>query len=150
MRRGVNSLAIGALVLAVSSGVHGDGKQRAISLQQHTYQAVTGPPFNGQLAFYAADIPSDGAAVRLPITVQILIGNGRRPFVVDTGRMRPDEFDAYVRQLRATGAVRVMGFSVRARGERVTFDYLSRPFSVTASELVPCRGCPGRVTLTLE
>jgi hypothetical protein len=121
-----------------------------ISLTQYTYQTVRTPPFNGQLAFYAGDIMSDGAGVRLPLTIQVLLGNGRRPFAVDTGTMRPREFDAYVQRLRSDGAVRVTPFQIRGRGERLTFQYFSRTFTVTAVDLVPCRGCADRIILTLN
>jgi hypothetical protein len=151
MHRSFGNALLTAVLVSVATSTPALGQAgQPISLQQHTYQTVKAVPFNGQLAFYVADIRSSGGAVQVPITVQILIGNGLRPFAVDAGFMAPQEFNTYVEQLKLTGSVRVIPFQIQRRGERMTFEYLSRTFSVTASELVPCPNCPGRVVLTVE
>ena len=145
------SVAVGVLGVTAMLGSQIDAQTPLrISLRQHTYQAVRAAPFNEQLAFYAGDVPSNGASVKLPVTIVGLIGNGRRPFAADAGYMEPREFDAYVTRLKNTGAVRTIPFRINQRGDQLGFRYLSRSFAVSATELISCRDCPGRVVLTLN
>ena len=143
-------LALTVVLAAASSTLGGASAPPPITLKQYTYQTVRTPPFNGQLAFYAADIVSSGKEVRLPVTVQILLGNGKRPFATDDGTMKPQEFAGYVSRLVATRAVRAIPFKIQKKGERLAFQYLSRSYVVTASELIPCSGCADRVVLTVQ
>jgi hypothetical protein len=131
------------------AGVPGAAQSIPITLSQYTYQTVKTPPFNGQLALYASDIVSSNNQIKLPLTVQVLIGNGRRPFATDTGSMKPKEFSVYVSHLTAMKMVRVIPFRIGKKGESLTFDYLSRKHVLTVTDLIPCRGCDDRVILTL-
>ena len=140
--------ALAALIVVAAASAL--GAQGRITLSQYTYQTAKTPPFNGQLALYAPDIVSSNNQVRLPLTVNVLIGNGRRPFATDTGSMQPQEFSAYVSRLTAMKMVRVIPFRIGKKGEALTFEYLSRQYVLTVTDLVACRGCDDRVILTLQ
>lgn len=140
-----------AVLLAVASAALGQrDPSPPITLKQYTYQTVKTPPFNGLLAFYAPDIKSSGKTVEVPVTVNILIGNGRRPFATDEGTMDPKEFERYKALLLTTKAVRVLPFTIQKPGDSLRFQYLSRSYLVVATELIPCRGCADRVVLTVQ
>ena len=106
--------------------------------------------FQRSARLYAPDIVSSGKDVTLPLTVQILLGNGKRPVATDDGTMKPQEFAGYVSLLVRTGAVRAIPFRIQKKGERLSFQYLSRSYVVTAAELIPCSGCAGRVVLKVQ
>jgi hypothetical protein len=143
-------LAFAASIAVTAASVSGAVQAPPITLSQYTYQTVRTPPFNGQLALYAPDVVSSNNQVRLPLTVQVLIGNGRRPFATDTGSMKPQEFSAYVSRLSAMKMVRVIPFRIGRPGESLTFEYLSRQYVLTVTNLIPCNGCVDRVILTLR
>jgi hypothetical protein len=143
-------VALTIVLATASSTLGGSMAPPPINLKQYTYQTVRTPPFNGQLAFYAPDIVSSGKEIRLPLVVQILIGNGKRPFATDDGTMKPQEFNGYLARLLGTRAVRAIPFRIQKRGERLTFQYLSRSYVVTATELIACSGCADRVVLTVQ
>jgi hypothetical protein len=143
-------LAAAVLISSASGALGQAAAPSPITLKQYTYQTVRTPPFNGQLAFYAADIQSSGKAVKLPVTIHILIGNGKRPFPTDEGTMKPQEFAAYKSKLVMTKTVRAIPFNIQKKGERLTFQYLSRSYVVAATDLIPCSGCADRVVLTVQ
>ena len=140
-----------AVLLASASGALGQAAAPPpIVLKQYTYQTVRTPPFNGQLAFYAPDIKSSGKTVKLPVTIHILIGNGRRPFPTDDGTMEPKEFEGYKAKLVITKTVRASLFNIQKKGESQRFQDLSRSYVVVATDLIPCSGCADRVVLTVQ
>jgi hypothetical protein len=143
---------LGATVLLASaSGALGQAAAPPpITLKQYTYQTVRTPPFNGQLAFYAPDIKSSGKTVKLPVTIHILIGNGRRPFPTDDGTMDPKEFERYKSKLLMTNTVRAISFDIQKKGEGRKFEYLSRSYVVVATDLIPCSACADRVVLIVQ
>ena len=144
------SLAVAFVLASAASALGQRDSSPPITLKQYTYQTVKTPPFNGLLAFYAPDIKSSGKTVELPVTIQVLIGNGRRPFATDDGTMEPKEFERYKALLLTTRAVRVLPFTIQKQGDSLSFQYLSRSYRVVAAELVPCRGCADRVVLTVQ
>jgi hypothetical protein len=140
-----------AVLLSSASGALGRAAAPPpITLKQYTYQTVRTPPFNGLLAFYAPDIQSSGKTVKLPVTIHILIGNGKRPFPTDDGTMKPQEFAKYLSKLVMTRTVRAIPFNIQKKGERLTFQYLSRSYVVVATDLIPCNACDDRVVLTVQ
>jgi hypothetical protein len=142
--------ALAALIVVAAARTHGAAPAPSITLSQYTYQTVKAAPFNGPLALYAPDIVSSNNQVKLPLAVHVLIGNGRRPFATDTGSMKPQAFSAYVSRLTASKMVRAIPFRIGKKGDALTFEYLSRQYILTVTDLVPCSGCDDRVILRLE
>jgi hypothetical protein len=141
---------LAAFIVATAATAAGQRAASSITLSQYTYQTVKSTPFNGQLAFYVGDIVSSNNQVKLPLTVRVLIGNGRRPFATDTGSMKSQDFDVYASRLKSTKMVQVIDFRISNKGDVLPFRYLSKQYTLTVTDLIPCRGCDDRVILSLQ
>lgn len=148
--RGIARAAIVGVMLTQAAVTPQAQSGIAVTLQPSTYQTVKTSPFNGQLAFYAPDLKASSGSMQLPVTVYILVGNGRRPFAVDAGSMRPQDFEAFRTRLGTEKAVRVIPFRITAKGEQLKFSYLNRSYTAVATDLIPCKGCPDRVVLSVK